>query len=667
MTVNLYNTGVSGLNAAQSQLATTGHNIANVNTEGYHRQRAEQINTVGNFSNGNFIGNGTYVTDISRVFSDFTYREQLITGNQSSYSQKFNNQLTQLDSTMSTYGGRLSGSIDSFYKSLHSIADKPNDTTLRSMALDQATTLAADFNSMNENFETMERAQEIEIEEITNRINVIATEISKANEQIASNVKGGSAGQPNDLLDHRNKLIGELNTYVKVNTLEDANGLMSVFIGSGTTLVAGVTPLSLDVQLGSADPKDTSIVLKGPNSVFALKSDEIGGELGAIMSYRDGAFRQARREIDLVAMGISEVLNNAQAEGLDLDGLQGIDIFSDINTAFAMQSRVFADNENTGDLSAQVKVHDISLVPPSEILIEYDGTNYSLTNLSSGQQVSPLTELSTGVFDTPYGFTFEEVAGTPSAGDTFVIKPTQNGAVNFEVTLHDPSKIAASSAIGITPSDDNVSNGDIKITNMLDPEAAKNYASTTFPSVIVDVWESAAGTFDYRIYDSANPPPASTIASGNYSTGSSAVIDLPPLPATAAFQLEISGDHGGEGTNARETFVIGDVFAEGNGNNMLDMADTQNNKTLANGDKSFAQALSSNISSVGSAAASAEVIAETQFAMSEQATSRHQAASGVNLDEEAANMLQFQKAYQASAKIIDVANTIFDTILSSIR
>lgn len=666
MTVNLYQTGVSALNAAQQQLATTGHNIANVNTEGYSRQRVEQNSQLGQTYGGNYIGNGTYVSDITRIFDEFAYREQTITANQSSYSTKFNDKMTQLDSTMSTYGTSISNSINSYYSSLHTIADSPNDLTLRDMSLAQANSLVNDFHSMRSAFDSMEQSNAVEIEEIANRVTTISHEIASINEQIQG-INSTNLGDANDLLDHRDILVNELNEYTTVNTLEDGNGVMTVMIGSGATLVAGTTALSMSVQIGRADPNDTTIILTGANGTFGLKTESVGGELGAMLAFREGELTRASNEMDLIAMGIASTINDSQSKGLDLDGLNGLEVFNDINESYDMEARVFSDRANTGTLQAQVRISDIGALTADEYSLDFDGVNYKLTNLSTGEITDPLPLTAPGVYGTSDGFQFEELSGAASAGDTFILKPVQNGANNFSVALSDSSKIAASSAVSVTANETNISSGSVSISNVYDPEGARTLAGTTYPSVTVDVWESASGVFDYRVFDSSNPPPAAPLSSGSYTAGNSATVDLPPLPSTAVFQIEISGVHKGEGTDARETFIIENAFGESNGNNMLDMADTQNEKALAGGNSTFEQFLSSNISSVGSVAASSETIALTQFALSEQAQSRHQSVSGVNLDEEAANMLQFQQAYQASAKIIDVANTIFDTILASVR
>lgn len=663
MAIDLFNTGTSGLLAAQQQLATVGHNIANVNTDGYSRQSVEQNQALGNYQGGNLLGTGTYVQDISRVFNSFTYREQLITQNNASYSNKLSDQLDQLDATMSTYGTQISNSLDSFYGALHSIADQPDDITLRGMALSQAESITVQIQDLQANMTTQTKTANNELVQMADRISAISAEIGRLNVDISGMQAGSLTGEPNDLLDQRNRLLNELNDYVKVTTIEDPNGVMTVMIGEGQTLVAGTTALSMSVVAGDPDPQVTQLQMNSINSSYTLQGETLGGKVAAVIDFRDNTLKQASADIDLLAMSITDTMNQAQSNGLDLNGLQGADIFADLNIASATQSRSLAHSDNSDGVSLAVTITDMTLVTTDEYEVEYDGANYQLTNLSTGT-ITALGAAGAGTYAIPaLGIEISETALPPllgpASGDKFLIRPTHNAAEDFKVSLTDAQAIAASSPLQVSANEDNVSAGSVTITSINDPVAAQTYASVTNTPLTVDVYESAPGVFDYRVYDADALP--LVLASGSYGAGGSATINL------GDFEIEITGDLAGLGANAREQFVIGDAFGAGNGNNMLEMADTQNQPVANGSNQTFAQLVSSSVSTVGSQASLVENQALTADAMSEQAQSRHQAVSGVNLDEEAANMLKYQQAYQAAAQIITVANTIFDTILSSVR
>jgi flagellar hook-associated protein 1 FlgK len=439
---------------------------------------------------------------------------------------------------------------------------------------------------------------------------------------------------------------------------------MTVMIGQGTTLVAGITPMTLQVNAGDPDSQQTELRLVSGSSSVALKGSTLGGSLAANFEFRDEHLSQTRSEIDRLAMAISSTLNDSQASGLDLNALQGANIFTDINSTQLQQSRVLVPASNTGSTQAQVTINDVSSLPTNEFEVRFEGGNFTLYNLTTGGNEvlgAPGSGAPAGTH-TPsspnYGFSFVET-GTPVEGDTFTIRPTKNSAALMQTTLTDGNAIAASTAIGVTPSSTNVSDGKVEITNVIDPEAAKAY------DITIDVYESAPGTFSYRVFNTTTPPPAPPIAAGSYAAGSSAVIDIPA--GTPDFQIEIKGDLSGAGTNARETFTLGDAFGVGNGNHAVAMAKTQELGVTNGGKETFSKSLAVSTSVVGSKASNANLTADTAQALFTQAYNRNQATSGVNLDEEAANLLKYQQAYQAASQIISTANTLFDTILSAVR
>ncbi|OUR60564.1 flagellar hook-associated protein FlgK [Colwellia sp. 39_35_sub15_T18] len=656
MTVSLYQTGVSGLLAAQQQLATTGHNISNVNTDGYTRQRAEQNASPGLSTGSNYLGSGTYVQDITRLYDQFSYKEQLLNQSNLGEANALNGSLNQLNDIMSFSGQAIMNSVGQFYQTVNGVADNPSDAGLRSIVLNQAEALASDFRSLNQNFDEIEKSINGEIEQVARKISEISIELAKINETILQAKDLTQAGQPNDLLDKRDQLVTELGQYTKVNTIEDTNGVMTVMIGNGTTLVAGITPLTVSVEAGDPDPLKTQLRLVGPNSTVAINGATLGGSLGGGFEFRDEHLTELRSEINRLAMAISATLNGSQADGLDLNGQQGANIFTDINTTQLQQGRVLTPSSNAGDLEAQVNITDVSVLPTDEFTVRYDGTDYIMTNMTTNASTN-LGAPGSGTYATAFGFEFIETSGAPSNDDSFVIRPTENSAALMEVTLTDGAAIAASSAVEITPSDNNISAGQIAIVDMFDPVNAQ----AAMP-IRIDVLEDPIGTFNYTITDNLG----ATSAPIAY-TPPSQKIDLLPLPSTASFQIEISGTPSGSAPNAPEQFFIGDAFGLGNNSNIVAMAKTQEQGVTNGGKETFSQSLAISTSVVGSKSSSAKLVSETAEALFTQAFNRNQEASGVNLDEEAANLLRFQQAYQAASQIISVANTLFDTILSAVR
>jgi flagellar hook-associated protein 1 FlgK len=666
MSVSLYQSGVSGLLAAQQQLATTGHNIANVNTDGYNRQRADQNASVGLNNGNNYIGGGTYIQDITRLYDQFSHKEQLLNQSKLGSADSLHARLTQLDQVMSTSGNAVIGSLDKFYQALNGIADNPNDSGLRTIVLNQASILSNDFNELTSNFDNMTKAVNGEIGQVANRISEISNELANLNKSIMHSQSPSQGGQPNDLLDKRDQLVGELSQFTRVTTITDDNNLMTVMIGQGTTLVAGITPMTLQVSAGEPNAQETKLSLVSNNSSVAINASTLGGSLAANFEFRDEHLTQSRTEIDRLAMAISSTLNNSQASGLDLNGLQGANIFTDINSTQLQQGRSLAHSSNTGNTQVQITITDVSKLSTDEFEVRFDGPNFTLYNLTSGA-TSDLglpgsgTPAGTHTASPDVGFSFVETNATlpsvPVAGDTFSIIPTKNSAALMEATLKDGNAIAASTAVDITPSDNNVSAGSIAIVGMFDPVNAQ----LAMP-MRIDVLEVSTGVFTYTITDNTN----TTSAPIAY-TPPSQEIDLPPLPSAATFTIEISGEPSGTGPNAPEQFFIGDAFGVGNGNHAVAMAKTQEVGVTNGGKETFSKSLAVSTSVVGAKASNAELTADTAQALFTQAYNRNQSTSGVNLDEEAANLLKFQQAYQAASQIISTANTIFDTILAAVR
>jgi len=663
MSVSLYNTGVSGLLSAQQQLATTGNNIANVNTEGYSRQRAEQNASMGIYSGGNYIGTGTYIEDISRVYDQFSYKEQLLSQTNLSHADSLNVDLGQLDQVMSFSGGAINSSIESFYEAINSVSDNPSDLGLRDMALSQAQILSEDFNSMNAELTQLVQSKNGEIEEIASHISDISVEIAKINEQILY-AQNSVQGQANDLLDARDRLVNDLSQFTSVNTVEDNLGVMTVMIGNGATLVAGITALSVGVKAGDPDPDKTVLSIVGPNSAVNLNGASVGGVLAAKYEFRDEHLAQAQSEIDRIAMAISATVNDAQQSGLDLNEIQGANLFTDINSPLLEQSRLLTPSQNTGTLQATVNITDVSKIPTDEFMVEFDGTNYTMTNLSNSSTLNLGTpgNINSNAMDT-YGFQFIEDSGAAVAGDFFIIKPTNNSAALINVELNAGAGIAASSAIEVTPSTTNIGGASVEITSVNGASDAQAYVAAN--NLVVDIYENGSGAFEYRIYDSVTS--ADIVPATSFIPGSKLLVDIAPSPANAVFQIEIKGSPTGATAAAPDTFSIAGSFGVGNNQNALLLASTQEAGIINGGKETFNQSLSSSTATVGSSAASAELTEGTAQALFTQAYNRNQSTSGVNLDEEAANLLKYQQAYQAASQIISTANTIFDTLLAVVN
>lgn len=658
MGVDLYQLGVSGLMTAQRQLSTTSHNINNADTVGYTRQRADQIVTEPLFEGGSYYGTGVQISDVKRIYNEFAYEEQLTAQTRYSYTGDLNSRLDGLDTSMSQGSSIVLGAMDQLYTAVNAVTDQPSDNGMRRMLLNQAGTTSTEIKSFQANLESQIGMLNSEIENAATEVTLLSKRIATLNQEIMASMNTG--GQPNDLLDQRDQLVMELAEYTDVSTLQNPNNTISVFIGNGQMLVAETLPLSMKAVPSQFDPSKKELVLNNNNHDIALEEQVLGGKIQSIFEYRDNHLQGAINEVGLVILALSDTFNQQQSEGLDLNAMQGKNIFKDINDAVVSKARVLQDKKNTGNLASQVNITDVSKLTSDSYKLAYDGANYTLTNETTGDS-SVLTEdlpVGSGLYSTNEGFQLQLNSGIPAAGDKFQIVPTRGASNNFAVVMSDTDHIAASSAVEVYADSNNVNTGKIEIAQVYDPVAAKTLVAAG--DLTVEVLENPPGTTTYTVTDHTG----TTIASGPYTTSPMSV-DVPPAPATALFSIKLEGQLTGVAPNGPEKFTISDVYGAGNSQNMLAVAETQA-RSVIRGNMTLSEAMGSAASVVGSNASAAESSYEVADSLLEQSTARAQEISGVNLDEEASNLIRYQQAYQASSRIISTAQTLFDTLMQAV-
>lgn len=650
MPIDMFQIGLGALNSAQTQLTTTSHNIANVNTDGYSRQRVDQVTTESQFFGGSYQGTGTQISDITRIYDQYTYSEVITSQSQHKYAETRAEQLSQMDQLMSDGADMVQASIDGFYEAIHAVADSPNDEGLRSITLSKAEQVDNALTTVYEALDMQKSSINDEIQYTTQRVEQLSEEIAMLNEQIMVATAAGG-GAPNDLLDTRANLVKELAEYVDVTTVEDNSGGLAVFAGNNQMIVTATTAFPLSVTQGNPDATNYDLQLQMGVNTMTVDGSSLGGSLGALFDVRDNEMAKAQGELDIIAMGISETINGLQAEGLDLDGQQGQPIFNDINATAAQEARVLYDNNNAGTLNAQVNITDVSKLKAQDYEVTYDGANYVLKDPKGIVADINLGAAGSGTYAVAsLGIEFIESSGAPAAGDTFILRNYNQAVDTFDVVMTNPRSIAASAPVEVQPDSGNISNGQVSITDIDDPEAAR---LLDLP-YSVEVLENPVGTFTYDVLDNTG----TSLFSGGY-TPPSQVIDLGP------FSIEIAGEPSGDALHGPEVFTIVDAFGTGNSTNMNRIAATQNQQLLAEGTESFQESYADITAEIGGDAADAELSEEVTSDILLQAEMRMAESTGVNLDEEASNLLKFQQAYQAASRIISVARDTFDTLFQA--
>ncbi len=628
MSVDLFGIGTSALLSFQRGLATTGHNIANVNTPGYSRQAVLFNNRNPFFAGDGYIGQGVEVTTVRRIFNQFVNDQVLVNNSVFNQHDTFRSLASVLDGLSAQDGTSLAPGMQGFFDAVQEVATSPADVATRQVMLSDSQTLVDRFHLLNGEYEHLANQVDNQLDAIVTDINSLSGAIADVNQQIRE--AGGAAHTPNDLLDHRDQLISQLSELVSVSTVEQDDGSLNVFIGSGQGLVVGVTANQLSVEALGSDPEQLDIALVTPSSTLRITDNIRGGSLGANLEFRDTTLTEARNELGRIAIGLAISFNQQHAQGIDLDGNVGGDYF------VVAQPSVLDDpgNSTFGVSSIDVQFEDVSGLTAHDYQLDFDGATWTLTDLYTGATV-PMTAdggdyLADGLRITP----------DPGAiaGDRYTIRPTRYGAADLELAITDPLQIAAA------------------LTHATDVGLDNTGGATISPVEVTDSSDAGFFTDLNIVFD--NPPTTFSINGA------------PSQPYTDGADIDINGIRFQiNGTPAAgDTFAITDNRgAVGDGSNALSLAQLQQSMMIGGGTQSLFGAYDQYVAAIGARTRQAEITADSQSIVLEQSIAQQQAVSGVNLDEEAANLQMFQQAYQAAAQIIAAADTVFNTLLSVTR
>ena len=631
------NIGTSALLSLQRAISTTGQNIANVNTEGYSRQRVIFEALDPQLRGAGFIGSGVGIAGITRSFDEFLVNDVINRSSSAAAASTLGDLAGRVDNILADPATGLTSALDGFFAALQDVASNPGSIPERQVLLGEANVLADRFVNLDERFSDLNGEVNARLEDGVREINGLADSIAELNAQIVAELGRSGGRPPNDLLDNRDRLISDLSELVGVTTLQQDDGAINVAIGSGQPLVIGSTANSL---AAFRDPRDVSRINVGLGAFGAqtdVTSSITGGELGAVLSFRGDVLDEARSNLGLIATGLAASFNEQQRLGQDLNGNLGVDLFRPPE-ASVIESRL-----NTGSGALSVSITDPVNLTGDRYRLTFDGTTYTLTNTATSASVS--STLATPTLD------LEGISVTvdtaPSANDEFLIDPVGEAAGLFAVEVTDPRLIAAAAPVRSSALLGNSGSGaldDLRVTGTgslpLGGPVTLTFAAdngTGVPGFIVS--GAATGSIDFD--------PA-TDAGG-----------VPVTLGDLSFTLRGTPDVG-------DTFTIADnTDGTGDNRNALALAELQTERTLAGGTASYQDVYAAFVADVAVRTRQAQSAADTESALLEQAISARDSAQGVNLDEEAANLIRFQQAYQAAAQVIAVADEVFQTLINA--
>ena len=662
----LLNNALTGLQAAQSALQVTGNNIANVNTPGYSRETAVQSTLTPSLYGGQYLGNGTQIDAVTRSYNSYLQSQVWSTTAAASGASVVNTQLQSIVNLLAGSNAGLSTSINQFFASgVAQVAANPSDMPSRQSLISQSQSLAQTFQTSAQQLQDAANGVNQQLGQSVTAINSLTQQIAQLNVQI--NSLSGAGSTPNSLLDQRDQLITQLSGQVGVTVLAQDGNQVNVFTGNGQVLVAGAQSFDLKTTPNAYDPSQLEVAYASNGAV--LSQGLQGGTLGGLLQFRSQVLQPAQNALGRIADGLASAMNSQQAQGLDLNGQFGAPMFQ----AGAVQ--VLASSANSGNAIISGAVVDASALTTADYRLNFDGSNWSATNLSTGQPATLSTSVSGAVTTLSFDGVQVNVSGA-QAGNSFEVQPTRYGALNFQATLTDPSKIAAASPY--VSSAGQMQSGSLVNSNLGNLTlSAGQYSATsgagatlitnaTVPATL-QITLTSGGTSGSVGFQVTQPGSSIVLATGSLSLGSSGQVLSIPYPVPP------SGPGGyWNVTLAGSTAVSGDAFtlspaSGGNGGNAQAMATLQTAKTLADGSTSLEGAYSQLVSQVATQGNQAQSALSAATSVAAQATSAQQSVSGVNLDEEATNLIQYQQAYQAAAKAIQVGNSLFTSLLQAVQ
>ena len=636
--LGMIGSGLSGLNAAQAGLLTTQQNITNVNTPGYNRQEAIYASQTPSYSSSGWIGNGVAVASVQRVYSQFLDNQVQTNQSQLSYYQTYSTVASQVDSLLGSSTNGLSNQIDAFFSAANEVANSPTSTAARQTLLSGGQSLSNQISNTHDALQQQLTASNQAVTSLTAQINTYARQIATLNQNITS-MQAQNGQPPNDLLDQRNLAVTNLNGLVNATTSQQSNGQIDVYIGNGQALVSGS---QVNQLTATPDPNDTSNTqppslvpqMNASGTQIPLSSSQIsGGELGGWMASRDGVVKPAMANLNRLAVSIGAAVNQVQTSGA---------YYNSSNNTMQAGSNFFSgvvQPTGTTTDAIGIKLSSNVLVNSNYAVTYHSGTNqYTLTSAAGSDTQSAGTEFS--INGVAQGFSI--TAGTPapsSSSDTWSLN-IQDYAATMTTLLGNSSQIAAASlATGAHAS--NTGTGTLAASQL----SATGLQALSASAPVTLTYDSTLGQFAV----SGATPPVANIA---YTS---------PGPQTLSFN-GISLAMSGSPANG-DAYTV-NTPGPGDNSNMLALSALQTTKLLDNGNTTLGGGTARLVGDVATSAANAALNSTTYGALKTQATQAQQSYSGVNLDEEAANLIRYQQAYQAAAKALSVASTLFAAILA---
>jgi flagellar hook-associated protein 1 len=654
MSSNLINLGLSGLNAAQWGLTTTGQNISNASTPGYTIETPVYAEAGGQYTGSGFLPQGVSTVTVTRQYSQYLTTELNNAQSSGSSLTAYNTMISQLNNLVGSPTAGIASAITSYFTGLQNVSNNASSLSTRQGAISGAQTLVNQINAAGQQYDAMRQSVNTQLSNTVAQINSYTQQIAQLNGQIS---QASTQGQPpNQLMDQRDQAVSNLSQLIGVNVV-NSNGSYSVFMGNGQPLVSSTNSYNLGTAPSTGDTSELSVQYlgqAGANPAAAPQnlpdSKVTGGTLGGLLAFRSQTLDPSEAQLGAIAVSFSAQVNAQNGLGITLAGTQGGALFS------VGGPTVYANPQNTGNASLNVSFANPAQPTTGDYTLAFNGSTYTLTDNSTGNVVGSAANLTQPI----NGLNFS-TTGTMNAGDAFTVEPTRGALNSFNTATTDPSAIAAAAPVlgAATPS--NTGTGTITQGTVT--------AGYTMPNATTTLSYNGAGLSGFPAGSTvtvAGTPPtsypiatAATVVPYSSATGASLTITNPALGQMNNVSVTISG-----APAAGDTFTIGpNTGASNDGRNALALSNLSAAKVLSGGTVTLTGAYANYVNQIGNQTNQIQTSSTAQTSLVTQITTAQQSVSGVNINEEAANLLQYQQLYQANSKVIQTAQTLFQTIL----
>ncbi|ERS10286.1 flagellar hook-associated protein FlgK [Marinobacter sp. EVN1] len=671
--------GLSGVLGHQAALNTTANNITNANTPGYSRQEVQFETQEGRRTGAGTIGSGVSVANIRRLAD--AYLSQQLREDSTLFGEQnaFNAELTRLDNLLGGEDTGLNKALNNFFSAMQNAAEDPTSLPQRQLVLSEAQQLVNRFQGLNQEFIQQRESVKTQMQQGVKDANTLLKSIAELNLAISESPGLAQGKEPLELMDKRDEKLRQLSELVSIRVTEVEGSQVNVSLSNGLALVTGANAAEFATRSSAEDPTRLEFTLSSGGRTLLVDEQIQGGKLGGLRAFDEMALKPAFDELGRLAIAISSAINHQHEIGMDLEGDLGSNFFTDVNALELQRSRVIPNANNAEPQNGRlaVEITDSSNLPAGTWSLQFsgDGRNFELINTATGDTVNQgrLPDPVQSEITMP-GFNIRIDGGEFNAGDKYLIQPSRNAAENIKLNVRREEDLAFASPIRASGSDDNLGTAEIGQGNMLNVRnpntgallpgfQSRGELSNGPLNIEFTNYDAATGTYDYEITDT---PGNNVLETGNYDPKKVNVFfsdDPSDGSRYQGFQFEMTGEP-----------AVGDEFTiDFNKNGVSDnrnaelLAALGTKNTLNGGSQNFTEGYAGLVEDIGVKTRQSQLDKDAGATLLEQSTNQRESVSGVNLDEEAGKLIQYQAAYNASAQVMSVAQDLFNTLLQSFR